>query len=180
MKIAQHVQQQDVFNGSVKTSFDSLERQVRKHQDNFQEVVMIFQNREKYIVRNGAVADEMAQYINALIEDAEKKRLWIGNLMKESQAQEVLKQHHMGQQVLAEAMKRYVFQREQQQQQPQPSKAITGAGPPVTEVDDDDDLDRLDFMGGPNPHKGPPNSGTVQITAKPPRTRKHKTTPKRK
>ena len=88
MKIAQHVQQQEVFNGSVKTSINSLESQVRKHQDNFQEVVRIFQNHEKYIVRNGAVADEMAQYINALIEDAEKKRLWIGNLMNESQAQE--------------------------------------------------------------------------------------------
>ena len=88
MKIAQHVQQQEVFNGSVKTSINSLESQVQKHQDNFQEVVRIFQNHEKYIVRNRAVADEMAQYINALIEDAEKKRLWIGDLMKESQAQE--------------------------------------------------------------------------------------------
>ena len=40
MKIAQHVQQQEVFNGSEKTSINSLEKQVRKHQDNFQEVVM--------------------------------------------------------------------------------------------------------------------------------------------
>ena len=181
MKIAQHVQQQEVFNGSVKTSIDSLESQVRTHQDNFQEVVRIFQNHEKYIVRNGAVADEMAQYINALIEDAEKKRLWIGNLMKESQAQEeVLKQHHMGQQVLAEVMKRFVFQQEQQQPQPQQGQAIAGAGPIVTEVDDDDDPDRLNFLTGPNPHKGPPNGGTGQTTTKPPRTRKLKTTLKRK
>ena len=76
--------------------------------------------------------------------------------MKESQAQEeVLRQHHMGQQVLAEVMKRFVFQREQQQPQPQQGQAITGAGPTVTDVDDDDDPDRLNFIGGPNPHKGP-------------------------
>ena len=177
MKNAQHVQQQEVFNGSVKTSINSLENQVRKHQDNFQEVVRIFQNHEKYIGRNRAAADEMAQYINALIEDAEKKRLWIGNLMKESQAQEeVLRQHHMGQQVLAEVMKRFVFQ----QEQPQPSQVVPVTGPTVTVVEDNDDPDRLDFMRGQNPHEGPPNGGTGQITTKPPRTRKHKGIPKRK
>ena len=181
MKIAQHVQQQEVFNGSVKTSINSLESQVRKHQDNFQEVVRIFQNHEKYIVRNSTVADEMAQYINALIEDAEKKRLWIGNLMKESQAQEeVLKQHHMGRQVLAEVMKRFVFQQEQQQPQTQQGPTINGTGPTITDVPDDDNGNHPDFQGGPNPQDGPPNGGSWQVTTKPPRTWKHKTKPKRK
>ena len=153
MKIAQHVQQQEIFNGSVKTSIDSLESQVRKHQDNFKEVVRIFQNHEKYIVRNGAVADEIVQCINALIEDAEKKRLWIGNLMKESQAQEVLRQHHMGQQVLAEVMKRLVFQQEQQQPHQQQGQVATVSGPTVTEVDEDEDGDRLDFCDAGIPTK---------------------------
>ena len=97
--------------------------------------------------------------------------------MKESQAQEeVLRQHHMGQQVLAEVMKRFVFQ----QEQPQPSQVVPVTGPTVTVVEDNDDPDRLDFMRGQNPHEGPPNGGTGQITTKPPRTRKHKGIPKRK
>ena len=80
--------------------------------------------------------------------------------MRETQAQElVLQQHEMGQQVLAEVIKRMVGQREHQQSQPQ---CQVGAGPTVTEVEDDGDPDRLDFMGGPNPHKGPPNGGLVR------------------
>ena len=71
-------------------------------------------------------------------------------------------------------------QQEQQQSQPQNGQAIAGAGPTVTEVEDDDDPDRLDFMTGPNPHKGPPNGGTGQATSKGPRVRKQKVIAKRK
>ena len=49
--------------------------EVRKHQDYFQEVVRIFQNHEEHIRRNDVVSDGMAQYINALVQDTEKKRL---------------------------------------------------------------------------------------------------------
>ena len=98
--------------------------------------------------------------------------------MRETQAQElVLRQHEIGQQVLAEVIKRIVVQWDLQQSQPQ---CQVGAGPTVTEVEDDGDPDRLDFTGGPNPHKGPPNGGTRQATIKPPRTRKRKEIAKRK
>ena len=176
MKIGQHVQQQEIFNGSVRASVSGLENQVRAHQDNFQEVVRIFQNHEEHITRNGMAAEGMTQFINALIEENEKAKMWIAGLMKESQAQEeVLRQHHLGQQVIAEVIKMIVAQQAQQQWQPQQNQTITGPGPTVTVVDDDEDPDRLNFMGGPDPHSGPPNRGPRQTRTKPPRTRKHKT-----
>ena len=181
MKIAQHTQQQEVFNGSVRASISGLENQVRTHQDNFQEVVRIFQNHEEHIATNGVVSERMAQYINVLIQESEKARLWIGSLTRESQAQEeVLRQHHVGQQVLAEVIKLIVAQQAQPQWQPPQDQAITGAGPTVTVVDDDEDPDRLDFLGGHDPHSGPPNSGSGQLTTKPPRAPKPKKTTKRK
>ena len=80
----------------------------------------------------------MAQYINALVDESEKTRAWIGSLTRESQAQEaVLRQHEMGQQVLAEVIKRIAVQQEQQQSQPPQGQAIAGTGQTVTEVDDD-------------------------------------------
>ena len=122
----------------------------------------------------------MVQYINALVEEAEKTRAWVGSLMRESQVQEdVLRQHEMGQQVLAEVIKRIAVRHEHQQSQPQ-GQTIAGAGPTVTEVDDDHDEDRLDCLGGPNPHEGPPNGGTGQATSKGPRVRKQKVIAKRK
>ena len=140
MKIAQHTQQQEVFNGSVRASINGLENQVRTHQDNFQEVVRVFQNHEEHIATNGVVSERMAQYINVLIQESEKARLWIGSLTRESQAQEeVLRQHHVGQQVLAEVIKLIVAQQAQPQWQPQQGQAITGPGPTVTVVDDDED-----------------------------------------
>ena len=38
-QIVEHVRCQEVFNGSVRTSFNALENRVQKHQDNFHEVV---------------------------------------------------------------------------------------------------------------------------------------------
>ena len=178
LNIVEHVQQQEVFNASVRTSVNALDSQVQKHQDNFNEVVRIFKKHEEFIVKHGAAAEEMTKYINALVEDAEKKHLWISGLMKESQAQEqVLRQHHMRQQVLAEVMKTFVFQQQQPAQQPQ-GQQIPGAGPSITDLDDEDD-DQPDFQGGPNPHDGPPNGGPGQVTRKPPRSRKHKGTVKK-
>ena len=73
--------------------------------------------------------------------------------MRDSQAQsEVLRQHHLGQQVLAEVIKEIMGQQRQQQQM------TSGAGPVVTEVDDDNRVDQ-DFQTGPNPHTRPPDRG---------------------
>ena len=181
MEIVQHIRQHEAFNRSVKTSIDGLEKQVQIHWDNFGHVVRIFRNHEEHIAKNGLVSEGMAQYINALVEESEKTKLWVGSLMRESQAQEdVLRQHEIGQQVLAEVIRRIAVQQTQQQSQPPEAQAITGTGPTVTEVDDNEDPDRLDFLGGPNPHEGPPNGGTGQATSKGPRVRKQKVIAKRK
>ena len=66
--------------------------------------------------------------------------------------------------VLAEVIK-YVAN--QQSQQPQP-QTVTGRGPIVTEVDEDDGV--LDFLGGQNPNTGPPTVRIGQLTIKPPRS----------
>ena len=164
----------------MRNSIRGLETQVWKRQDNFFEVVRIFKKHDEFIVKHGAASDHMAKYINALVEDAEKKSLWIRNLMKESQAQElVLREHHTRQQVLAEVMKRFVFQQEQQQTQPSQGPTITGTGPIITDVPDDNNGNHPDFQGGQNPHDVPPNGGTGQVTTKPPRSTKHKVTLKR-
>ena len=116
-----------------------------------------------------------------LVVENEKTKAWVGNLMRESQEQEdVLRQHEMGQHVQAEVIRRIVVQQTQQQSQPPQGQAITEAGPTVTELDDDEDPDRLDFLTGPNPHKGPPNGGTGQVTSKAPRALKQKVIAKRK
>ena len=61
---------------------------------------------------------DCTKYINTLIEENEKAKLWIGNLMKESQAQEeVLRQHNMGQPVLAK-IKQLMNQQGQHKSQP--------------------------------------------------------------
>ena len=118
----------------------------------------IFQAREEHVVKTGAASQEMAQYINALIKENENKTVWISSLMRESHEQtQVLRQHQLGLQVQAEVIKTVVNQ--QQQQKPQPQQAATMQGPTVSELDNDQDSDRLDFLGGLNPNSGPPNSG---------------------
>ena len=57
------------------------------HRNDFQNVAMIMQVHEQHIVQSGAVTQEMAQYINALIQENEQKSLRIASLMKEYQAQ---------------------------------------------------------------------------------------------
>ena len=176
-EIAEHIRQQIMFNESTRTSIAGIVQEVEKHQDYFREVVRVLQNHEQHIANQGLARQEMAQYLNVLIQENEKTKAWVGSLMRETQAQEqVLRQHEMRQHVLAEVIKRMVDRREHQQARPQ---CQVGAGPTVTEVDDDDP-DRLDFTVCPNPHKGPPNGGTGQATSKPPRTRKPKTIAKRK
>ena len=180
-QIAEIVQEQNNAIEGTKALTISLAEEVTTHRDNFQKVAMVMQVHEQHIVRSGTMTQEMAQYINALVQDNEQKSLLIGSLMKECQAQtEVLRQHHLGQQVIAEVIKEIMACQQQPQQHSQECQTITATGPTVTAVDDSDDPDRLNFLGGPSPHKGPPNSGSGQVTTKPPRTRKHKKTPKRR
>ena len=106
-RIAVHIEQQNSFNGSARTSIAELVGDVTKHKDNFQEVVQVLQNHEKHIAKSGAASEEMAQYINALIKDNENKNTWIGTLAKEAPSpSQVPQQCQMGQQVLAEVMTR--------------------------------------------------------------------------
>ena len=69
----------------------------------------------------------------------------IGSLTRETRAQtEVLRQHHLGQQVLAEVIKEIMAGQQQTQQQSQ-QQGVAGSGPTATDVDDED-RGRLDFM----------------------------------
>ena len=121
----------------------------------------ILQIHEQHITANGAVSQEMAQYVNALIQDNEKKRMWIESLMRESQAQaEVLRQHQMGQQAIAGVLKLFVNRQRQPQQQPPQSATVTE--PSVTIVDMDDGTVQC-FQGGPNPNTGPPDIGSLMM-----------------
>ena len=93
------------------------------------------------------MTQEMAQYINALVQDNEQKSLLIGSLMRECQVQtEVILQHHLGQQVIAEMVKRIMAGQQQPRQHSQECQTITATGPTVTVVDDSDDPDRLIFL----------------------------------
>ena len=155
-QIAERVQRQIAFNEGVRASFTSLAEYVGKHQDNFQEVARIFQAHEEHIVRNGAASQEMAQSINALIQENATKTMWISSLMRNSHEQTlVLRQHELGLQVQAEVIKVVA---NQQPQHPPPSQGAAGTSPTVTEAGDQDG-DRLDFLGGQNPNPGPPNTG---------------------
>ena len=149
-RIAEVVQQQNTAIEVSKASMISLVEEVNNHRDNFQKVAMIMQVHEQHIVQSGVITQEMAQYINAHIKENEQANLRIGSLTRDSQTQtQVLRQHHLGQQVLAEVIKGIMAGQQQTQQQPPQGQTVTGAGPTVTEVDGDDDPDRLDFMGGP-------------------------------
>ena len=53
-------------------------------------MVRIFKNYEERIAQNGVVSEGMAQYINVLAQENQKTKAWVGSLMTESKAQEVL------------------------------------------------------------------------------------------
>ena len=169
-QIAEHIQQQNVFNESARSSVTGVVEEIKKHQEQFQEVVRVLQNHEQRILTNGVASQEMSQYINGLALDNENKKQWIGILMKETQAQaEVLRQHHLGQQVLAAVIKRMADPWQQPQPQPQHQQITAENGPTVTVVDDDDGT-RLDFMGGPSPHPTPPDIGSMRMEIEPQQT----------
>ena len=77
----------------------------------------------------------MAQFVNAHIPDNERKMLRIESLVLANREQsDVLQQHQIGQQVLAEMIKIFFVSRQQQPQQHQPQQGIAGTGPIVTDA----------------------------------------------
>ena len=85
-----------MFNGA-RASFTRLSEMVGKHRNNFREVARILQTHEEHMAKTGAASQEMAQYINALIEENANKTVWISSLMRDSQEQtRVLRQHQLG------------------------------------------------------------------------------------
>ena len=127
-EIVEHVKRQIVFNENTKTSIAGLVQQDQKHQECFMEVVRVLQNHEKHIFQNCAASQEMAQYVNVLLQDNQNQTMWIASLINEAQAQsEVLREHHVGQHVLAEVIRQTMFQQQQPTQQSQ-GQIITGDG----------------------------------------------------
>ena len=79
--------------------------------------------------------------------------------MRESQAQaEVLRQQHVGQQVFAEVVK-LIMTGQGPQQTPQPQSAA-GRRVTVSDAEEYQDPDGLDFLGCLNPNSGLPNIGS--------------------
>ena len=93
-QIADFIQQQNASIESSRALMNGLVEEVKAHQDNFQKLGMIMQVHERHIVQSGTITQEMAQYINALVQENEQKNLRIASLTKEYQAQaDVLRQH---------------------------------------------------------------------------------------
>ena len=76
----------------------------------------------------------MALFVNKLIQEDMKKRMWNESLARANQEQsEVLQQHQNGQQVLAEMIKKIIVG-QHSPQQCQQQQGIAGTGPVVTGV----------------------------------------------
>ena len=127
------------------------------NRNNFQNVGIIMQIHEQYIVRSGVITQEMMQYINPPVQDNQNKNLRIGSLTKEMLVHtEIFGQHLKGQQVITEVMKVMMAGHHQGQQQSQP-QGVSGTSPIVTEVDDDGT--DPNFSSALSPHEGPPSGG---------------------
>ena len=172
-RICESIQRLNAFTENASSAINELAGEAQKHQDNFREVGRILLNHEEHIHQTGVASQEMAQYINALIEESQKKSLLVGSLMRENREQnQVLQRHEIGQHVLAEVLKEVA---NQQSQQPQP-QTVTSTGPIVTEVDGDEN--RLDFLSGQNVNTGPPIGWIGPMTIKGPRAPRRKDDPK--
>ena len=55
-EIIEHIQRQNVFNTSAKTTMASLVEEVKTHHGNFQEVAWVLQNHENHIANSETVA----------------------------------------------------------------------------------------------------------------------------
>lgn len=81
-KIAEHIQRKAVFNESSRTSTNGLTDEVKEHQENFLQMATILHIHEQHISRSGVISQEIAQFVNALIHENEK-RLLIESLVEE-------------------------------------------------------------------------------------------------
>ena len=158
-EIVGHVRGQITFSESVRASLAGLVDEVQRHQDCFQEVAKILNSHEQHIVTSSAASQEMAQYINALAQENEKKTMWIAGLMRESNAQsQVIREQHVKQHVLAEMMKRIFGLVQEHTQQGVAATQVT-----VADVDEET---VPGFPSGPSPHETPPNTqpfGVVNV-----------------
>ena len=172
-RVCESVQGLNTFTETATPLINGLVQEVQKHQGSFREVGRVLLNREEHITKTRTASEQMAQRINALIQESEKNHLWIGNPMKENQEQNnVLRRHEIGQYAIAEVIKDVA---NKQSQQPQPQTA-NGTGPTITEPDEDGAV--LAFLGGQNPNTGPPIRGIGLMTIKPPRAPRLKDGPK--
>ena len=170
-RICESIQRLNAFTENASAAINGLAGEAQKHQDTFREVGRILLNHEEHIHQTGVASQEMAQYINALIEESQKKTLLVGSLMMENQEQnQVLQRQEIRQHVLAEVIKDVA---NQQSQQPQP-QTVASTGPTATEFDEE----ALDFLSGQNHNTGPPTPGIGQITIKGPRAPRRKDDPK--
>ena len=76
-KIAEFVQQQNTDIENLKGLMNNIVEEIKIHRDRFQKMAMVMQVHEQHIVQSGAVTQEMAQYINALIQDNLDKTMQI-------------------------------------------------------------------------------------------------------
>ena len=143
-RICESIQRLNAFTENASAAITGLVQEVQKHQDNFREVGRILLNHEEHIAKTRTASEQMAQYINALIQENEKNHCWIGNLINENREQnQLLRRHEAGLQVQAEVIKIVA----DQQQHPPQTQTVQGSGPTVTVVDED----HLDFTGGQSP-----------------------------
>ena len=75
-RVCESVQLLNAFTESASAAITGLAGEAKRHQNAFREVWMILLNHEEHIHQTGAESQEMAQYINALIEESEKKLSW--------------------------------------------------------------------------------------------------------
>ena len=85
-QIVDFVQQQNTTIENSRVLMNSLVEDVRIHHDNFEKLGLILHVHEQHIVQSGAVTQEMAQFMNALIQENQQKSLRIASLTRESQA----------------------------------------------------------------------------------------------
>ena len=76
-RVCESVQRLNAFTESVSAAITGLVGEAQKHQDTFREVERILLNNEEHIHQTGVASQEMAQYINTLIEDGQKKTLLV-------------------------------------------------------------------------------------------------------
>ena len=149
-QIVEHAQYQNAFNEAVRASFTSLAGEVNKHQNNLTEMVQVLKAHEEYMVKTGAASQDMAQCINALVQENANQTVWISSLMRETREQtQVLQRHEVGLHVQAEVLKSAV------NQQAQRDTASTRTVPTVEEPDDNNETVQ-NFPNFPSPQTGPP------------------------